>query len=483
MTSLKKLIAVVAAALPLAASAQQAAAAAAPAPLYQWYGTLNLNTHYFEVSKPFKASATATPVNITGRFVVSPDSSNIGIRGTADTGVMGLGVTYQCETSANLDGVTANVNPVTGGVAAGGTVSTGPGVPANASPVATALQVVCNRNSRLGITSDWGTLFYGNWDSPYKAVWYGTKGDDAFGNTDVFDAASLMGSPGFRTKSTAGVTTLGFFPVGGVNTYQTDRSFNIRAANSIVYHSPKVFGAQAKLQVSPNENAANDGKIAPMLWSAALNYDQGPLSVFAAYERHDDWSGMTNIAGTAAANGQPLIPGGTATSVDQGVRVGAGYELGTAFGTTTVGAVWEQLWFDFANPGQPAMQALVGGPTGAVGTTPRYYTRQAAMGNLKHRTGNHEFRFRYVYADNGDCKVLAANTKCNFDIGKGAQNYTVGYAFYLSKAAQAYAYWTLINNERTATYTFATAGANSVTNGFGGGGDPMAAGLGLRYAF
>mgnify|MGYP001499091698 CR=1 FL=1 len=139
MTSMKKLIAVLAVSLPLAATAQQAAPpAAAAAPLYQIYGTLNLNLQYVEITQPFSTSV-ATGTNATGRFAVSTDSSNIGIRGTADTGQFGLSVVYQCESSAALDG----------DAAAG----------------------ICGRNSRLGLSHEYGTLFYGNWDTPFKSVW------------------------------------------------------------------------------------------------------------------------------------------------------------------------------------------------------------------------------------------------------------------------------------------------------------------------
>jgi hypothetical protein len=156
MTSLKKSIAALAATLPLAAFAQQAAA---PAPLYQIYGTLNLNMQYIDAYGSSNFGATPGRF-MSGRMALSTDSSNIGIRGTADTGKGGIGVVYQCETSANLDG-----EGVSG---------------------------ICNRNSRIGIGSDFGTLFYGNWDSPYKALAYGTKADDPFGNTDVYDAAAII---------------------------------------------------------------------------------------------------------------------------------------------------------------------------------------------------------------------------------------------------------------------------------------------------
>jgi predicted porin len=441
MTSLKKLIAVLAVSLPLAALAQQAAPPAAEAaPLYQWYGTLNVNGQYVEISKPFKASPIATPANATGRYGVSVDSSNIGIRGTADTGQFGLSVVYQCETSAQIDGD------------------------------ATAY-VVCNRNSRLGLSHEYGTLFYGNWDSPFKAVWYGTKGDDAFGNTDIYDAAGLLGSPGFKVKSAAGTTAQN--PIIA-NAVTQNANFNVRAANTIGYHSPKVQGLQVKLQVTPNEKAPlggrfNDGQ----LWSGAINYDRGPISVFAAYERHDDWAGLQVISGTVTFD--------TKTTTDTGIRVGAGYELGHQFGTTTLGAVYEYLDYKVENP----LQAP-GGPSLAAADL-KEYNRGAFMVNLKHRWGNHEVRARYQYADNGDCKLAGTPTvapaTCNFDIGRGAQNYAIGYAYYLSKAAQVYAFATKIENERNASYTFATAGPAVLTGTWSNGADPFGAGLGIRYAF
>ncbi len=121
MTSLKKLIAVLAVSLPFAAFAQAPAAApaaappAAPAPLFSIYGTLNLNFQFEEAP-----AATVPGQSVNGRFGVSADSSNIGIRGALDTGRFGLGVVYQCETGAQLEG--------TGNAA------------------------LCNRNSQLGIS-------------------------------------------------------------------------------------------------------------------------------------------------------------------------------------------------------------------------------------------------------------------------------------------------------------------------------------------
>jgi predicted porin len=429
MTSSKKLIAALAVSLPLVAAAQTAPAAApaAPAkPLVNIYGTLNVNFHSEEAP-----SASRSAQNVDYRFGISTDSSNIGVRGTADV-AYGLGVVYQCETSANVDGIGASG--------------------------------ICNRNSRLGLSSPYGTLFYGNWDSPYKAAWYGTKADDAFGNTDVFDAAAIMGSPGFNTKSSAGVTAAAtgispVFPTSGAGAAQgiaasTTTTFAVRAADSVAYHSPKVGGLSFKAQYSANRFGDINMIRAPELYSAVLNYDMGPISVFGAVEDHEDWN--------------------TSKSRDIGWKAGAGYELATAFGTTTIGGVYEMLNYRSFG-GTTLIAASAGFP--AI----KEYKRQAVMGNLKHRIGDHEFRGRIGWADEGDATDLAGNE--SNATGFGAMNYALGYAHYLSKAAQVYAFWTKIENEQNATYTFATAGFAAVAAATPPGADPWSVGLGMRYAF
>jgi predicted porin len=494
MTSLKKLLVVLAASLPLAASAQPAAEpppaapppaaapeatpppappapakpAAAPAaakPLYQIYGTLNLNAHV-----AMAKGATDRSEAVTARGVLSPDSSNIGIRGTADV-AHGLGIVYQCETTANLD---------VGGVG------------------------LCNRNSRIGVSSPWGTLFYGNWDTPYKAATYGTKADDPFGNTDVFGAANIMGSAGFNQVSAAWTSAVGNVSLpdplpasttaaaGVAVTNTIVRGFDLRAQNSVAYHSPKFAGASIKLQASLNElktGGPNEGVFQrdPQLYSAAINYDYGPLSVTAAVERHYDAFGLFGMnSGVSAAVTNPVTAAGgptfprfaftvpgtrvannrNTTSIDDAWKVAAGYELATPFGTVTLAAAVEQLIFKQDDA-----------PTNAL----TEYNRMAYNAAVKYRVGPHEFRLRYNLADDGDCEVQGG-ASCSTD-GYGAQNLTAGYAYHLSKAAQVYAFFTRIENEVAAQYTFGTAGTAVISGNTAQGADPQAYGLGLRYAF
>jgi hypothetical protein len=406
MTSLRKLIAVGAAVLPLAGSAQTPPAA--PAPLAQLYGTFNVNLMYTGAPNPTAPGSNATTGGVRPRTAVSIDSSNIGIKGSAAVD-FGLSVVYQCETSAQVDAQ-------------------------GSAPV------ICNRNSRLGLSSPvYGTIFYGNWDTPFKASYFGTKADDPFGNTDVYDSEGIMGSPGFLSRPGAGLTNTGT---------GTSVNFQNRAANSVAYWTPKIMGISARFQYSADENADNKKIRDPFLYSGAVNYDQGPISVFVAGEDHEDWI--------------------SSNSHDYALRVGAGYELANPFGATTLGVVGEQLWYYSKvgfNPG-----------TGTV----KKYDRQAVQVGLKHRMGNHEFRARWQYADAGNAKAMdGSKVPTN---GIGAKNYALGYAYYLSTAAQVYLYWTEMDNERFATYTFGTAGPAYVST-LQAGSDPWAVGLGLRYAF
>jgi predicted porin len=461
MTSLKKLIAVLAISLPLAAMAQQAAAPAADKPpLAQIYGTLNLNLQNIGTTGSPLATVGGHPdseTNVQGRWAVSADSSNIGVKGTAAV-QYDLSVVYQCEFSAKIDGTGTN----------------GP----------------CDRNSRLGLThAMYGTLFYGNWDTPFKAMYYGTKADDPFGSTDVYGANNLMGSPGFRNRS------------GDVT------GFDIRRTNSVAYWTPKIMGFSAKAQVGVNENAdarfhggpPQTGALAaqqakgldPWLWSFTANYDQGPLSVAASYEEHRDFQALQQIAYTAnnpggAAAGTALPAGATNWGTrDWAWRLAAGYEIPVPVGPLTVAAVYEQLSYTWKATNVNEIQR---------------YSRKAYGLSAKQRVGDHEFRARLNVADTGTCKFGDSTPTAALVCpgGLGAHEYTLGYAYYLAASTQVYLYWTRIANADNASYVPGAGGSLSgapavvgggavatgaIPAGIRAGADPYAAGLGMRYAF
>ncbi len=424
--ALKKLFAAAVVSLPLAGLAQTAppaepakppetppaAPTAAPAPLVQVYGTLNVNLQYTEAS-----GATAANSNVKPRFAIGTDSTNIGVRGTVDLS-HGYKAVYQCETQANLDGEDT--------------------------------RAICNRNSRVGISSFWGTLFYGNWDTPLKNGHYGTKADDPFGNTDVFGFQGIMGSPGYGVRSSA---------FNSSAAAAITASFDQRAANTVAYWSPKFAGLGLRVQYSLDELASVNGTVRPQLLGAGVNYDMGPLSIVATAEYHEDAFGLGVIN---AANT------GKMTSKDLAWRLAAGYELGLGFGALTVNAMFEQLTY-----GQKDSTAGF-----------KDYGRMAWLLGAKFRTGNHEFRARYSQALGPSITAATGTTlAANAEDNLGAQQYTLGYAYQFAKSTQVFLFYTQIKNEDAARYAFGLGGAAAVAGNIPAGSDPTAAGAGIRLAF
>jgi predicted porin len=431
MKSSKKLIVAALICLPSLAFAQaEAAKPAEPKPLAAAvYGTLNVNLQ------------NTRQQGVQSRFAVSTDSSNIGFRGTAELR-HGLGATFQCETSAAVDGIGASG--------------------------------ICNRNSRVGITTPFGTIWYGNWDTPFKAASYGTKADDPFGNTDVYGYQGIMGSPGFNYRSGSFVAAAPAAPNADAGAPNAVHGFDLRAGNSVGFHSAKFEGLSFKIQYAADEFRSANGILAPQLYGAAVNFDQGPISVFASYDLHEDAMGLVVINSPAASDGSPAArPAFNATapnsiafgSKDQAWRIGAGYELGLPFGPLTVSAMYEQIKFEQEN---------------ATANMVKEYSRPAWQIAAKQRFGDHELRARYSMASDGDCTVVGAS--CSTD-NYGANMLALGYAYYLAKSTQIYVHWAQITNKARAQYTLTIGGSPTVAGATTAGGDPRALGLGVRMAF
>lgn len=417
MKALKKLVAVAALALPLASLAQEAAKPAEPPkpppPAVQVFGTLNVNLQYSGAE-----GSTNSAQNVKPRFGVSIDSSNIGVRGTLElTG--GLKAIYQCETQASIDGEDT--------------------------------RALCNRNSRVGISGDFGTIFLGNWDTPYKAGSYGTKADDPFGNTDVFGFQGVMGSPGYGARSSA---------YGATAAATTTASFDQRAANSLAYWSPKFSGVSFKLQAATDEYSNAAGTIRPYLVAGVLNYDAGNLSVLGQFEYHYDSFGIRTVSGANAGN---------SASKDAAFRLAAGYDFALGDSTLNLMGMVESLGYTQKN----ATDGF------------KSYNRVAYLVGGKYRMGDHELRARFSAALNPSIKAfdggtLAAGAEDNL----GAKSFAVGYAYHLAKSTQVFLYYTQIMNDDRARYTFGVSGAAAVVGAnTPAGSNPSAIGLGTRVAF
>ena len=228
----------------------------------QIYGRLNLALEHVETSADAKGAATSATRESNYRSV-------LGFRGSEDLGG-GLKAIFQIEGTVSPD--------------------TGAGSPAA-------------RDTRLGLEGKFGTLFAGNWTTPYNGA---TAGLDPFYPTTA-GYMSIMGNGSASSADNVSDTS----------------SFDRRQQNSVHYWTPNWNGFSLRVAQGLNEESPASGA-KPSLTSAAAIYDAGPLYATVAHERHHQYQG----------------PGRN----DSGTKIGAAYR----FGDTRVAAVAEKLRYETA---------------------------------------------------------------------------------------------------------------------------------------
>ena len=229
------------------------------------YGVLHADLESVKNDKPL--ANTASSLN----RVVS-NASRLGFRGSEDLGE-GLSAIYQLEAQFDLTN-------------SGGT------------PFAST------RNSNVGLKGNFGTVFYGNWDTPYKV---------AHNKVELFDNT--------HTASALDIT-------GRVGVSDGNASFNTRQKNVIQYWTPSYDGFQARLAYAPDN--AKKSTVAVVtggdrsVWSLSAAYENDLLYGAYAYESHKDAQ-----AGV----------GSTVSLTDSANRLVGAYK----FKDGQIGLTWERL--------------------------------------------------------------------------------------------------------------------------------------------
>jgi len=372
------------------------------------YGTLNADV------ESVKATGASVPGgDFSSRARVSSNSSNVGFRGVEDLG-SGLKAFFQVESSANID-------------EGGGTWA--------------------SRNSAVGLTSAWGQILLGQWDTPYKVA---TARLDPFGNTGI---AAYSGIMGFSGSLTAGQ--------GGAN-FQQRASFDRRARNVVQYWTPTVAGFNARLAYGAADSDKPTGvnqALTPTLWSLAASYESGPFYATLAYERHEDFEPLNTLLGAPLTSGD-----------DDGIKVGASYRIG-AF---TIGGAYERLKYQGNGLASAQVAALLGpGPRDV----------EYEFGNwfiaATYEVGPHVFALAYGQKDEDE---LNGTTIADTD----ARQVSARWGYNFSKRTQLYAVATRISNDSNAFQTFGVnpLGA-TVPLGLSPirGADPTGYGVGLIHRF
>jgi len=354
---------------------------------------------------------TGDPGNLPNRNRMTSGTSNLGFKGNYKISD-DLKVIWQIESAVSPDGDPPNA--------------------------------LTSRNSCLGLEGTWGTVFFGNWDTPYK---YPILFVGAMRGLNPFDNA-LTANPGFNTP---GTTTQN----GRVNT-AADAAFNRRQGNSIQYWSPNVNGFSGRVAYSVNEGkttaTATVPSVSPTLWSVLVNYKTGGLNISFACEQHNDYFGLAQMGGSAGATAT------NASSKDLANEIVASYTFSTG---TKLSAIVEKLTYDTDDT--------------AVGKA-NHYERTAFYFLLQQRWGAHQLFGSYGKANEGSATVVGGGPATAN--GLGGTQWSAGYSYALSKTADLFAAAYGMSNERSATYAlFPPVGRvapGASTAGFG---------LGILYTF
>jgi predicted porin len=275
-----------------------------------------------------------------------------------------------------------------------------------------------SRNSGVGLKGDYGTLFFGNWDTPYKhpTLYIGPlRGLNPFDNT-------LTGNPGFNVP---GTTTQ-----NGRASSRSDAAFNRRQGNSIQYWTPKLFGFSARFAASMNESRTRENEIepsvSPLIFSGLLSYEIESLAIHYAYERHIDYFGLSWLGGSPGASFT------NPTSTDDAHEVLAWYTFPTR---TRLAAIVERLTYRTDD-------TVAGNVDG--------YQRDAVYGALQQHIGNHAIWGAFGVADQGRC-TRVGQLPCTTNGLNGLQ-WSVGYTFSPAKWVDLYASYYEMRNGRSGSY-------------------------------
>lgn len=425
------------AALVIAASSWSRAALAqpppsGPPPLIEVYGTivpwleLGQTTGATEPGSVTQGSTGASQVDMAaysgidqpGRFRLDMGTSHLGFRGGLELGA-GVAVVWQIESGVQTDG----------------------------TPVA---NTIASRNSNIGVSSPWGTVFFGQWDTPYK---WTTLAVSPIRAGFVPDYNGILNSPGFGVSAVTTQTGRAGAP--------PDAAFDRRQGNSVQYWTPTWSGFSARLLYSLNEGRSARSPMAvsinPSIVGASLAYDVGPIKLRETFEFHLDYFGMSQIGGSPAAT--PT----NRSSTDFGNKLMATYTSPVAGFETRLTGVFDYLRYENDETTIDAIDK---------------YSRPALYGIVDQTLlDKHHIWLAFGQALAGSCERVGGGD-CTTE-GLGANEVVLGYIYRVSKSTDFFAAAYRISNKDSASYsTFPPLGGPAAP-----GVAVQAFGIGMLYSF
>ena len=334
--------------------------------------------------------------------------SALGFRGEEKLGG-GLSAWFQCESTIDYRG-------------------------SNNTGVGSQSQGLCNRDSAMGIKGAFGNVFMGNWGTPFKRVTNDLVGAN---DTGVFGVARIL----YGGSSTYGISppaqnianlstsaATGLVTNTGTQTPVGVGAWRRRQSNLIAYDTPNFRGFTGMVGVTAGNNAtgATSAQLKPRLWSIGGIYNNGPLALGVAYEKHKDFfgapaAGCPAIIAVAPASGAALAPALGAAAIannclgsserawaltgsytfSNNLKLGAQYsqqkaDVSAATGANTRINTWHIGidWMISGPHGVRAAYSRAGDTTGTLGATSGVL-RPAV--NAAGSTGASQWQIRYVH--------------------------------------------------------------------------------------
>jgi predicted porin len=178
----------------------------------------------------------------------------------------------------------------------------------------------CQRNSAVGLKGNFGNVFLGNWDTPFKRARVTTGSNE----TGHFGTSTLLTG---HSTTTADGANAGLFAR--------------RNNNLITYDSPNFSGFQVMVAYDAinSQTATPITAVAqkPRIWSLGGKYENGPLLITAAYEKHSEF-----------------YTSGLNTGDEKGWLIGAQYTFG---GNIALGGMWTEQKADNGSGGSAKVSA------------------------------------------------------------------------------------------------------------------------------
>ena len=228
------------------------------------------------------------------------------------------------------------------------------------------------RNSNVGLKGGFGTIFMGNWDTPYKLA---RNKLELFDNATIFTATSMVGRTGANNAANTAVTAV---------------NFNTRQAQVIQYWSPNMGGFQGMIAYSPDSVAtatANKTKL-----SLSGTYDDKVLYGALAYEIRPDQT--------------------TASMDDKATRLVGAYK----FGDGQIGLMYEHLSVGTAAATSESQRnwELSGSYKFGNSNIGAFYAKNGNLG-ARANTSADMYSLRYGYSFSKRTELYGAYTRLNND--------------------------------------------------------------------